>query len=160
MNLIDKITEFIGRLSAAVLIFLTLLVVYDALSRYLFHSGSIALQELEWHLFDVIILLGISYALKEGTHVRVDIFYANFSLKTKTWVNIISLLFFILPFSILIIYMGFDFVIQSFLQQEGSSDPGGLPYRFIIKSVMLLSFALVISQSISELIRSVKVLRS
>lgn len=160
MNIIDKITQFIGRISAAVLILLTLLIVYDALSRYLFHCGSIALQELEWHLFDLVILLGISYALKEGAHVRVDIFYANFTLKQQTLVNIISTVFFILPFSMLIIYMGFDFVMQSFIQQEGSSDPGGLPYKFIIKSVMILSFVLVISQGISEIIKAVKVLRS
>jgi len=160
MNFIDKITDYIGKFSALVLISLTLLVVYDALSRYLFHSGSIALQELEWHLFDVVILLGISYALKEKAHVRVDIFYANFSLKTQTIVNIISLVVFVLPFSTLIIYMGYDFVLQSFIQQEGSSDPGGLPLRFIIKSTMLLSFMLVISQGLSELIKNIKVLKS
>ena len=105
MPFLDKTIEYIGRFSALTLILLTLLVVYDALSRYLFHAGSIALQELEWHLFDLIILLGISYALKEGAHVRVDIFYAQFSTRIKAIVDIISLLLFILPFSFLIIYM-------------------------------------------------------
>ena len=62
MKSIDTLTEYIGRFTALVLVILTFLVVYDALSRYLFHTGSIALQELEWHLFDVVILLGISYA--------------------------------------------------------------------------------------------------
>jgi len=142
------------------LVTLTLLVVYDALSRYLFHSGSIALQELEWHLFDFVILLGISYALKEGAHVRVDIFYDNFSKKTKSIINVLSQVIFILPFSILVIYMGYDFVLQSFMQVEGSSDPGGLPYRFIVKSLMLLSFALLILQSFSELLKSLKALKS
>lgn len=160
MKSIDTLTEYVGRLTAVVLVVLTLLIIYDALSRYLFHSGSIALQELEWHLFDAVILLGISYALKEGAHVRVDIFYADYSPKTKAIIDIISHLFFILPFSILIIYVGFDFVMQSYVQQEGSSNPGGLPYRFIIKGVLLLSFALVILQSISELFKRIKVLLS
>ncbi len=160
MPFLDKITEYIGRFSALMLIILTFLVVYDALSRYLFHSGSISLQELEWHLFDIIILLGISYALKEGTHVRVDIFYAQFSLRTKTIIDLFSLLFFILPFSFLILYMGYDFVLQSFVQMEGSSDPGGLPYRFLVKSLMLLSFFLLILQSFSEIIKRIKVLKS
>ena len=160
MKSIDTLSEYIGRITALALILLTLLIVYDALSRYLFHSGSIALQELEWHLFDLIILLGISYALKEGAHVRVDIFYANFSTKTQAVVNILSQLLFILPFSVLIIYVGFDFVMQSFLQREGSCDPGGLPYRYLIKSVMIVSFVFVILQSISELIKRMKELRS
>lgn len=160
MKSIDALTEFIGRLTALILVVLTLLVVYDALSRYLFHSGSIALQELEWHLFDAVILLGISYALKEGAHVRVDIFYANFTPKTKAIIDIVSQLFFVLPFSLLIIYVGFDFVMQSYIQQEGSSNPGGLPYRYIIKGVLLLSFALVILQSLSELVKRIKVLKS
>jgi len=160
MPFIDKITDLIGKLSALVLVSLTLLVVYDALSRYLFHSGSIALQELEWHLFDIIILLGISFALKEGSHVRVDIFYANFSTKTQSIISLVSLIFFIMPFSFLIIYMGYDFVLQSFIQVEGSSDPGGLPFRYLIKSVMILSFIFVIFQALSEVTRLVKVLKS
>ena len=160
MKSIDTLTEYIGRLTAFILLVLTLLVVYDALSRYLFHSGSIAFQELEWHLFDFVILLGIAYALKEGAHVRVDIFYAAFSPRTKAIVDLFSQLFLILPFSLLVIYMGYDFVLQSFTQMEGSSDPGGLPYRFVVKSLMILSFVLLILQSISEVIKRIKVLRA
>jgi len=160
MPFLDKIIEYVGRFSALTLIFLTLLVVYDALSRYLFHTGSIALQELEWHLFDIIILLGISYALKEGAHVRVDIFYAQFSSRSKAIVDLVSLVLFILPFSFLILYMGYDFVLQSFTQMEGSSDPGGLPYRFLVKGLMLLSFALLMLQGFSQLSKAIKVLRS
>lgn len=160
MKSIDTFIEYIGRLTALILVVLTFLVVYDALSRYLFHTGSIALQELEWHLFDFVILLGIPYALKEGAHVRVDIFYASFSLKTKAIVNLFSKLFLILPFASLVIYMGYDFVLQSFIQLEGSSDPGGLSYRYIVKSLMVLSFALLILQVISESIKSIKVLKS
>lgn len=159
MKSIDALSEYIGRITALALLLLTLLIVYDALSRYLFHAGSIALQELEWHLFDLIILLGISYALKEGAHVRVDIFYAHFSSKIQAIVNILSQLFFILPFSVLIIYVGFDFVTQSFVQLEGSCDPGGLPYRYLIKSVMIISFVFVILQSFSQLNKAIQELR-
>ncbi len=160
MKSLDTLTEYIGRLTAIALVILTLLIVYDALSRYLFHSGSIALQELEWHLFDLIILFGISYALKEDAHVRVDIFYAHFSERKKAIVGILSQLFFILPFSALIIYVGFDYVMLSYVQLEGSCDPGGLPYRYLIKSVMVISFVFVILQSLSELRKRIKVLRS
>jgi TRAP-type mannitol/chloroaromatic compound transport system permease small subunit len=151
---LDKLSDLIGAIGAITLVVLSLLVVFDALSRYLFHAGSIALQELEWHLFDVVILLGISYALKEGAHVRVDIFYAHFSAKTKAIINLFAQLFLVIPFASLIIYMGYDFVLQSFIQHEGSADPGGLPYRFIVKSLMIISFVLLIVQSCSEMIKA------
>ncbi len=160
MKHIDTLTEYVSRFTAVVLVLLTILIVFDALSRYLFHAGSIALQELEWHLFDAVILLGISYALKEGAHVRVDIFYASFTPRTKAYIDIFSYLFLVMPFSVLIIYMGFDFVMQSFIQSEGSSDPGGLPYRFIVKSLMLLSFVLLLLQSLSEINKRIRSLLS
>jgi TRAP-type mannitol/chloroaromatic compound transport system permease small subunit len=129
---------------------LVLLIVYDATARYLFSTGSVALQELEWHLFDVVILLGIAYTLKENAHVRVDIFYASFSQKTKALVNLISSLFFILPFSFLIIYIGIDFVTMSFVQNEASSNPGGLGHYYLVKSLMPISFIFLSLQAIKE----------
>lgn len=151
MNTIDKTIKYLGDFTAFILVLLVLLVVYDASARYLFSSGSIALQELEWHLFDVIILFGISYTLSQNAHVRVDIFYASFESKTKAIINIISSVFFILPFSLLIIYIGFDFVYLSFAQNEISSNPGGLEYRFIVKALMPLSFLFLILQSIRQI---------
>ncbi len=150
MNFIDKSIKYIGYFTALILSLLVLLVLYDATVRYLFSSGSIALQELEWHLFDIIILFGIAYTLKENAHVRVDIFYASYSEKTKALINVISSLFFILPFSFLIIYIGLDFVSQSFIQDECSSNPGGLEYRFLVKALMPLSFIFLALQAISD----------
>lgn len=150
MNFIDKTIKYLGYFAAFILAALVLLVLYDATVRYLFSSGSIALQELEWHLFDIIILFGIAYTLKENAHVRVDIFYVSFSEKTKAIINTISSLFFILPFSILIIYIGLDFVSQSFVQNECSSNPGGLEYRFLVKLLMPLSFVFLALQAISD----------
>ena len=143
--------KYLGYFTAFILAVLVLLVVYDASARYFFSTGSIALQELEWHLFDIIILFGISYTLKENAHVRVDIFYANFSQKTKAFINIVSSLFFILPFSFLIIYIGLDFVSLSFTQHEVSSNPGGLEYRYLVKALMPLSFVFVILQTFSDI---------
>lgn len=149
-HLLESGVKWTGYVAAAALGFLVLLVVYDALMRYLLQSGSIALQELEWHLFDIVIMLGIAYTLQRASHVRVDIFYDRYSDKTRHIINIVGALFFILPFSLLIIYVGFDFVMLSFGQMEASSDPGGLPYRFIVKSLMPLAFLLLIVQSINE----------
>jgi len=160
MKFIDNITKYTAYLTAFILALLVILVVFDATSRYLFSEGSTALQELEWHFFDVVILLSIAYTLRNNAHVRVDIFYDRFSLKTKAIINIVSFVFFVLPLSFLIIYIGIDFVQMSFVQHEASSDPGGLQYRWIVKSLMPLSFILLALQAFKELIADIKRLKS
>ena len=160
MKIIDNITKYIAYLTAFVLALLVILVVYDATSRYLFSEGSTALQELEWHFFDVVILLSIAYTLRNNSHVRVDIFYEKFSPKTKALINIFSFIFFVLPLSFLIIYIGINFVEMSYLQQEASSDPGGLKYRWIVKSLMPLAFILLALQAFKELLDDMKRWRS
>ena len=138
--MISTTTKYLGYFTAIILCLLVLLVVYDATIRYLFSGGSVMIQELQWHLFDVIILFGIAYTLKENSHVRVDIFYQQFSSKTKALINGVAALFFIFPFAILIIYLGLDFVQMSFVQNETSADPGGLTNRYLVKALMPISF--------------------
>jgi len=151
---IDQITKKIGFLSAVLAMLLALLVAYDALMRYFFSGGLIVLQELEWHLFDVVFLLGLSYALKHDKHVRVDILFAHYSHDTKAMVQILSMLFLLIPFSLFFLNGAYDMMVQSFVQQEVSSDPGGLKYRFIIKGVLFLAFVLLLLQAISEIIKA------
>ena len=148
--ILDKTIKYLSYFTAFILAVLVLLVVYDASARYLFSEGSTALQELEWHLFDIVILFGIAYTMREDSHVRVDIFYASFAPKTKALINIIASLFFILPVSFLIIYIGIDFVAMSFTQHEASSDPGGLEYRFLVKSLMPLAFIFLSLQALKD----------
>ena len=142
--------KYVGYFSSFVVALLVILVFYDAMARYLFSYGSIALQELEWHLFDIIILFGISYTLRENAHVRVDIFYASYTKKNKLLIDMISSLFFILPFSLLIIYIGLDFVSLSFSQNEVSSNPGGLEYRYLVKALMPLAFFFLAFQTLID----------
>ena len=160
MSKIDNFIDYIGRLSSYLVVILSLLVVYDSLNRYLFSGGSVALQELEWHLFDIIFLLGLSYALKSDDHVRVDIFYSQYSEKTKAIVNLISLTFLILPFVAIMLYTSSNFIYLSFLQGEISSDPGGLCCRYIIKAFIFIGFFLLGVAAISNIFKEYKVLRS
>lgn len=141
--MITKVEKGLSYVTATALVLLVSIILYDAILRYFFSAGSIALQELEWHLFDVVILFSIAYALRDDAHVRVDIFYENFSSKTKAFIDFISLLFFVLPFAALILYIGIDFVTMSYLQNEASSNPGGLTHRWIVKSLMPLAFFFV-----------------
>ncbi len=155
--MIDKTIKYLGYFTALIVAVLVLLVVYDATMRYAFSTGSIALQELEWHLFDVIILFGIAYTLRENSHVRVDIFYNSFSEKRKALVDMISLVFFILPFSFLVIYIGVDFVLMSFVQNEASSNPGGLGSRYLVKALLPLSFLFLSLVAVKEAIQNYKI---
>jgi len=156
LHSVDKFMKYIAYLTAVILALLVVLVVFDATSRYLFSHGSTALQELEWHFFDVVILLSIAFTLRHNAHVRVDIFYDRFSPKTQALINIISALFFVLPLSFLIIYIGIDFVEMSFVQHEASSDPGGLQYRWIVKALMPLAFIFLSLQAIKELVSDIQ----
>lgn len=152
--------KYLGYFTALILCLLVLLIVYDASVRYLFSGGSVMMQELQWHLFDVVILFAIAYTLKENAHVRVDIIYHQFSPKTKALINAIAALFFIFPFASLIVYLGIDFVEMSFIQHETSSDPGGLTHRYLVKALMPISFLFLAFQALEEVRKNIKVWRT
>ncbi len=152
--LIDTLTKKIGFFTAILALLLALLIGYDAMMRYLFSAGSIALQEIEWHLFDIVFLLGLSYALKHDKHVRVDIMFSHYSKETKAIVQILSMMFLLIPFSLFFLNGAFEMMVQSYLQNEVSSDPGGLAYRFVIKGVLFVAFILLVLQAVSEIIKA------
>ncbi len=139
-----KYTQWLENLTIVLLLLTILNVFVDVVLRYIFNNSSIGLQEMEWHLFSSMFLLGISYTLQKDAHVRVDIFYAKLNQKKQALINIIGFFIFIAPISVLITYYGIDFSYQSYLLNEQSGDPGGLKYRFIIKGFIPLSFILVI----------------
>ena len=111
---------------------------------------------IEWHLFTIIFLLGSSLTLQKDEHVRVDVFYSKLSERNKEIINIIGNLFFLLPFSITIFYTSIPFVEDSLIILESSPDPGGLPYRFLIKSMIPLSFLLIAAQGVINILKSIK----
>ena len=151
---LDRLSKYSGVLAALLVVALSLLVTYDAMMRYLFSSGSIALQEVEWHLFDIIFLLGLTYALKHDKHVRVDIFFDRYSSETKMLVQILSQLLLVIPFSLLFMYDAYDMTYQSYIQQEVSSDPGGLTHRWLIKGMLVVAFVLLVMQALSEIVKA------
>lgn len=142
--MLGQYTKWLESLTIGLLLLTIFTIFTDVLLRYVFNNSSIAIQEMGWHLFSAMFLLGISYTLQHDAHVRVDVFYAKFEVKKQAWINIIGFVIFILPISVLIIYDGIDFSYQAFLLNEQSGDPGGLPYRFIIKGIIPLSFILLI----------------
>lgn len=157
---INRFTEYTGKLSSWLVLLLVLLTCYDVMMRYLFQHGSVGLQELEWHIFALIFLLGSAYTLKHDGHVRVDILYRSHRLsdKHRAWIDVIGIVFFLMPFCVLILISSWPFAYNAYLYQEGSPDPGGLPYRFILKSALLLGFLLLMIQAVAELIRNIRII--
>ena len=154
---IDSFTEWTGKATSWLVLGLVLLICFDVTMRYLFQNGSVALQELEWHLFALIFLLGAAYTLKHDEHVRVDILYQSqfMSDRKRALVNIFGTLFFLLPFCILILISAWPFVENSFYYNEGSPDAGGLPYRFILKGSLLIAFAMLILQALADMLKTI-----
>jgi TRAP-type mannitol/chloroaromatic compound transport system permease small subunit len=135
---------------------LVIVTVADVFLRYVFRSGSIALQEIEWHIFSLIFLLGAAYTLNCDEHVRVDIFYNRFNAKNKALINALGCIFFLIPFSALIIYTSIPFVVNSYQVMEGSAEPGGLPYRYLIKAALPVGFLLLMIEGINLLTKSIQ----
>lgn len=155
---IERFIDFIGRCTSWLALVIVVLMAGNVLLRYLFHTGSVWSQELEWHLLAPLILFGMSYALLHGEHVRVDILYARFSPRNKIVVDLVSALLCI-AISALVIWLSLNYVRQSFVIMEGSPDPGGLPYRFILKSLIPIGFALLIVQCIAVALGCVRKLQ-
>ncbi len=155
---IDALTEQIGRGVSWLVLALVLVVVYDVFTRYVLSASSVAVQELEWHVFSLLFLLAGAYALKHHKHVRVDVFYLRLSRKQKAMVNIAGGLLFLVPFTVIVAVSSWNFVSTSFLIGESSPDPGGLPYRYILKAAIPVGFVLFLLQGIAEIFRSILVL--
>ena len=156
---IDSFTELTGKLVSWLVIILVILVGYDVSMRYLFQSGSIGLQEMEWHLFSIIFLLGGAYTLKHDEHVRLDIFYRSHLLtdRHRAWLDFIGSILILIPFCILIIICAGPFISQAFMHNEASPDPGGLPARWIIKSMITVGFVLLVIQGIAETLKKLNI---
>ena len=151
---LKKIISKTGKISSWFSLALVLLISTDVLLRYVFNFSTASLYEMEWHLFAIIFLLASPYTLQKNKHVRVDVFYNNFSKRKKKIIDLIGNIIFLIPFSFIIFYTSLPFVEDSYSILESSPDPGGLPYRFIIKSIIPIAFFLLMIQGILNTIKN------
>ena len=156
-TLFDRFSDVMGWIAGALNLLMLVNVFYDAIMRYFFSSGSIALQEMEWHLFAMVFLFGIAYGLKEDGHVRVDVLYDRFSPRRKAIVNIAGTVLFLLPLSVLIIEGSVWYVQEAYSSGEISGDPGGLRYRWLIKLVIPASFVFLVVSAAGFIIHNINV---
>lgn len=146
--LIDRVGQAASLLALAIIV----LMACNVLLRYSLSLGTVWAQELEWHLLAALILFGMSYALQRGDNVRVDVFYSKYSPQAKRRVDIVSALLTMIIAGVMII-LTWKYVGQAFAIGEMSPDPGGIPYRWAVKSLLPLGFALVLLQAFGQLLR-------
>lgn len=156
---IDAAIDAIGRVAAWTCLALVLVMAGNVLLRYGFATGSVWAQELEWHLMSPIALIGMSYALRHGEHVRVDVLFARFRPRTQAAIDVLSAALGIVV-AVIVIQLSLGYVGQSFAQNEGSANPGGIPYRYLLKALIPIGFALLALQSVSTFIRAAQRLRA
>ncbi len=149
---IEGLIDRIGGLTAWIALVMIGLVATNVLLRYTFSYGSVWAQELEWHLLAALILLGMSHALQRGENVRVDLFYARYSPLGKRVVDVVSALL-LITVSLAFIWLSLGYVEQSRSIMEASADPGGIPYRWLVKSLIPLGYGLLVLQQLAQLVR-------
>ena len=157
---IDTFTEYCGKLTAWATLAMMLCTCFVVVARYLFGSGSIALQETVIYLHAFAFMLGTAFTLKRGGHVRVDIFYRHFSLRHRALVDALGAVFFLLPTCGLIFWLSFDYVSNSWAIYERSAESAGLPWVYLLKSLLLIMPTLLLLQGIGEFLKSFATLRS
>lgn len=177
LHFLNKIIDIVGWICVIAMLMMIVNVFIDVFVRYLVVDalkaldlylwydkniswfGGIAMQELEWHFFSVMFLLGLSYTLRENGHVRVDVLYDNFSRTTQAWINIGGGLVFALPFCILLFNYGSEFFYESFQNMENKGDPGSLPRLWPVKLVIPVAFGLLILSIITVILSELLVIK-
>lgn len=161
---VDGLNEWIGRGVEWLALAMVLIGAYNALARYATRFTDLALAsnalfELQWYLFSLIFLLGAAYGLNHDVHVRVDVLYGRLSARGKAVVDLLGSVLFLAPFCVLMLWVSFPAVRNSWVIREVSPDPGGLP-RYPIKALILVSFGLLLLQGLSQIMKQVVILRT
>ena len=149
----DRVIVAVGEWSSWLWTILMLLIVYQVVQRYVFSVGSIKLEEVQWHLYAVGFLLGLAFTEVRQRHVRVDVLAEHFSRRTRLWIELGGLLFFLLPLAVFMTWNAVPFVMSSWELGEISAAPDGLPYRWALKSFIVTAFSLLALAGASRLTR-------
>ena len=160
-NRLDRISTALGQATAWLTLFMVIITFVVVVMRYVFDAGLIWVQESVVWMHAMVFMLGSAYTLRAEEHVRVDVFYRTMGEQRRAWVDLVGVLFFLMPVCLFLAWKSFDFVTQSWSIREASRESGGLPYPFIpiLKSVLLLMPLTVALQGVSLLLNSLRTLR-
>ncbi len=149
---VEAVVRGFGVLAAVICVVLVLLVAGDVFARYLFRTGAVWAQELQWHLISPIALFGMSYALSQGEQVRVDVFFDRFGPRVQRGVEVLGGVLMIV-LGVFVARLSLPWVELSYVRGEGSPNPGGLPHRFLLKALIPLGFGLLALQGLAHALR-------
>ena len=152
---LESIVKFFGKIGAWLSIPLIFMIIFDIITRRFFILGSTKIQEMEWHLHTAIFLLALGFAYVKNSHVRIEIIREKYSPILKSIFEVAGILLFLVPYTFMIIYYGFDFVSRSYNLNEVSSALTGLSHRWIIKSFIPLGMLLLFLAGLSILIKNI-----
>jgi TRAP-type mannitol/chloroaromatic compound transport system permease small subunit len=155
---IDRLTERVGKVMYWFVLAMVLVSSGNALMRYSLNISSNAWLELQWYMFSAVFLLCAAYTLQLNEHIRIDIIASRLQKRTRDWIDVLGHLFFLLPLCLLMLYESWPYFLDSFRSGEMSGNAGGL-IRWPAKLFMVIGFALLLLQGISELIKRIAVLR-
>ena len=150
---VDPVIAAIGRGVSWLWLLLLIIIVGNVFMRYAFDQGRIEFEEIQWHIYSVGFLLGLSYAFQADAHIRVDVLSERLPVRWRAWLELYGIVLALLPFLFLIVWFSVPFVQQSWLLSEVSQAPGGLPYRWFIKAMLPLGFLLLTLAALSRLSR-------
>ncbi len=150
---IDPLLEKIGQGISWVWVMLLVVIVVNVVLRYVFSEGRIEFEEIQWHLYSTGFLLSLGYAYQADAHIRVDVLHEFMKPQTQAWIELYGIVLFLLPFIALVLIFGVPFVWVSFELSEVSQAPGGLPFRWAIKTMLPLGFGLLLMAVFSRLSR-------
>lgn len=155
---IDRVSEVVGQSVLWLVGLATLISAGNALARYGLGRSSNAWLEIQWYLFAAIFLLAAGYTLKHNAHVRVDVIYGRLSERARAWIDLLGALLFLLPFSLLLVWLSWPGFVEALRLNETSPDAGGL-LRWPVRLLLPLGFALLALQGVSEIAKRVAFLR-
>ena len=156
-RVIDSLNDRFGQVADWLVLFACLISAGNAMSRYAFSLSSNAWLEVQWYMFAGMVMLGAPHTLKVKQHVRVDLLFSSVSERTRIWIDILGIIFFLFPICIILIYFTWPWFVESWQIEEMSSNAGGL-IRWPVKLVLPVGFALMVLQGVSELIKRVEAL--
>ena len=157
-RLIDRLTGWVGRWLAWLVLAAVLISALNAAVRKAFNTSSNAYLEIQWYLFAAVFLLAAGYTLMRQEHVKIDVISGRFSKRTQIWIDIVGLVFFVLPLVYTVIHLSLPLAIRAYETNEYSSNAGGL-IRWPVFAMLPLGFLLLGIQAVSELIKRVAFLR-
>lgn len=158
-GIIDSLTETIGKTISWLNLLLVLVVCLVVIFRYLLNLGSIAMQESAMYLHAIIFMGASGYTLKHDQHVRVDVFYRKMSPGNQALVNSLGTLFLLIPVCLFIGIMSWEYIAGSWAIFETSNAPGGLPFVYLLKTLLLVLVVTLLLQGVAELLRSLMIIK-